>query len=33
MIAQPLTISTPLVEIVVADADWDAQSPASLLWL
>ena len=33
MQVRPLTIQTPLVEIRIDEADWDAQSPAALLWL
>jgi 2-oxoisovalerate dehydrogenase E1 component len=33
MIAKPIPVQTPLIEIVAEDSDWDAQSPASLLWM
>ena len=29
----PIPIKTPIVEIAATDADWDAQSPTSLLWM
>ncbi len=33
MIVKPLNVEARLVEIVAEDADWDAQSPASLRWM
>ena len=30
---RPLTTTTPLVELIVDDSDWDAQPSNELLWM